>query len=149
MTKTEAILKRIGGLGVKSDDVPSMFTRNGSGRLRGIASFGDGSSSVLLEVADTPVSRMRGMMGRTDCPECCGMLFTGLDGGSFWMKGCRIPLDIVFVKDGVVTLTYSMEADGGRARYPYGDETEAIELPFGYCERHGITRGTECSWRTW
>jgi len=128
-------------------DLPSRSTQS---RFRGIASFGEEENPVvLLEVADTPSLKTRGLMGRNSLPDYCGMLFVDLSGGSFWMKGCKIPLDIVFLdKDGIVSRTYSMPADGGSCKYPYVEET-AIELPYGFCRRHKIRIGTPCSWRRW
>lgn len=120
-----------------------------SSRFGGYAAFGDGSSSVILEVASTPDAKTRGLSGRKAMPECCGMLFTGLSGGAFWMKGCLIPLDIVFIKDGRVSRVYSMQADGGEKLYRYGDETEAIELAYGFCRRHSVDIGSEVEVRLW
>lgn len=118
-------------------------------RFRGYASFGTGDASVILEVADTWYKRQRGLMGRKSMPECCGMLFTGLTGGAFWMKGCLIDLDIVFLNKGKITRIYTMKADNGNKLYRYGVETAAIELPKGFCSRHGLEIGTEAKVRTW
>ena len=123
---------------------------NERSRFRGYASFGeDSGSNVLLEVADTPRTRQKGLMGRTAMPECCGMLFTGLTGGAFWMKGCKIDLDIVFIDGEKITRAYTMKADGGEKMYRYGSETEAIELPSGFCRRHGLVVGTPVKVRVW
>ena len=150
MVSSASMLKKVPGMGVMSDTAPSLFKRHETqGPYRGVARFGKGRGTVLLEVADTPELRERGLMGRTSLPSFCGMLFTGLEGGAFWMKNCKMPLDIVFLEGGRVSRTYTMKPDGGARRYPYGDETEAIELPAGYCKRHGIGPGTACTWRTW
>lgn len=143
--------KRIPGSGHIDAGISDLFTRNGaSTRFSGIASFNDGDSSVLLEVADSPMLRAKGMMGRRQVPESTGMLFTDLEGGAFWMKGCHVPLDIIFLADdGTVTRKYTMPVDNGVRRYAYGDERTAIELPAGFCERHGISEGSVCEWRVW
>lgn len=120
-----------------------------SGRFNGYAVFGNGSSSVILEVASTPSEKSKGLAGRSRMMECCGMLFTDLSGGSFWMKGCKIPLDIIFFKDGIVTRTYSMKVDGGAKLYQYDDEPEAIEVAYGFCSRHGIEPGVKVETRVW
>ena len=138
MTATASMTKTIPATGTKT-----------TSRFRGYASFGNGESSVLLELADSFTARQRGLMGRKSMPECCGMLFTGLTGGSFWMKGCLIDLDIVFLDDGKVSLAYTMKADGGTKMYRYGGENAAIELPAGFCHRHGISKGTKVEVRTW
>ena len=138
MVATSELIKQIPAAGV-----------NVSSRFKGYASFGSGDASVLLELADSSAARQRGLMGRKSMPECCGMLFTGLTGGSFWMKGCLIDLDIVFLDDGKVSRIYTMKADGGERMYRYGSETAAIELPAGFCRRHGISKGTKVEVRTW
>ena len=151
MVSVASMTKRVPAAGVLSDGTPSLFKRHETkSKFRGFASFGDGSSSVILEVADTPELRAKGLMGREDLPACCGMIFTDLDGGAFWMKGCKIPLDIVFIDDsGKITRKYGMKADGGVRRYRYEDESTAIELPYGFCDSHDIGVGTKCDWRIW
>ena len=105
----------------------------------------DAVTSILLEVADTDESRRRGLMGREEMPYICGMLFESLSrGGHFWMKGCRIPLDIAFMtSDGLITKVYSMPIDeDGELRYEYGDkDTSAVEVNMGFLEKWGIGPG--------
>jgi uncharacterized membrane protein (UPF0127 family) len=98
---------------------------------------------TLLEVASTDEEKARGLMGREDMPVVCGMLFKDLSGGFFWMKNCLMPIDVMFIKDGKITKTYSMEPDDGQKRYRYDDEDSAIELKGGMLERIGITPGCE------
>lgn len=108
---------------------------------------GDGPVvSVLLEVADSPEARGKGLMGRTekDFPAICGMLFEGLSGGGyFWMKNCLIPLDIAFLsKEGRVTKMYTMPVDkNGEQHYEYGpDDVAAVETNGGFLKKWGISR---------
>jgi uncharacterized membrane protein (UPF0127 family) len=54
------------------------------------------------EIMSTPNELERGMMGRNSLDGC--MIFKmGKGHHSFWMKGCVIPLDIVFVLNGRIT----------------------------------------------
>lgn len=105
----------------------------------------DDVSHLLLEVADTDEMRRRGMMGRPNVPEVCGMLFEGLQGGGyFWMKDCLVGLDIAFLdKRGYVTKTYTMPVDkNGSKHYEYDDDdVAAVEVAEGYMKRHGIVPG--------
>ena len=104
----------------------------------------DSITSILLEVADTPESRMHGLMGRKDIPSVCGMLFEGLSGGGyFWMKGCLIPLDIAFMdKDGIILKICTMEADGGKEHHEYDENaSSAVEVKKGFFKKHGIVDG--------
>lgn len=113
-------------------------------RIAEICDEEDVVSRLLLEVASTDEERQRGLMGRSELPSICGMMFDGLSGGGyFWMKNCLIPLDIMFLdRGGFVTKTYTMPADGGKKRYEYDDEdASAIEVAEGYCKRHGILKG--------
>lgn len=151
MTSSAKMTKKVVTDGILGNEVPKLFTRHESkARYRGLASFGaDSKTSVLLEVADTPELKARGLMGRTFMCPCCGMIFTNLDSGSFWMKGCLIPLDIVFIDDdGLVSQAFTMPADDGKKKYRYTENT-AIELPAGFCKMHKITVGTPCKWRIW
>lgn len=58
--------------------------------------------TLSLEVRRSLAERARGMMGRTSVPEGTGMLFVFEHPArhSFWMKGCLIPLDIVWLEAG-------------------------------------------------
>lgn len=157
MEASADMVKKVDALGSIASHAPSLFTRQKATgkqpKYRGLASFSVRGEPVhvFLEVADTPESRFKGLMGRRRLPEHCGMIFIELTPrGNFWMKGCFIPLDIVFLnKESRVTRIYTMEADGGEERYPYDDEDIAIEMPAGFCKSHDIGVGTKCKWRTW
>jgi uncharacterized protein len=70
--------------------VSSQFTINGK--------------TVLLEVARTAQEQSTGLMNRTELANNRGMLFVFSPPRpvSFWMKNTLIPLDMVFVSNGVV-----------------------------------------------
>jgi uncharacterized protein len=59
---------------------------------------------ILLEVARTPEQQSIGLMNRQDLAADRGMLFVFSPPRpvSFWMKNTLIPLDMVFVSNGVV-----------------------------------------------
>lgn len=63
-----------------------------------------GDRAVYLEVAKTRQQQAIGLMGRTSLADDRGMLFEFKPPQpvSFWMKNVRIPLDMVFVKNGKV-----------------------------------------------
>ena len=115
-------------------------------RYRKTAVYSDNGRRLgasILEVADTPDRRRTGLMWRKELPWVCGMLFDGLPGvGHFWMKNCFVDLDLILLGDGdEITRVYSMPADDGKGRYEYSGETRAIEVPMGFCEKHGIKKG--------
>ncbi|MGL5083817.1 MAG: DUF192 domain-containing protein [Microcoleaceae cyanobacterium] len=59
---------------------------------------------IQLEVTKTPQQQALGLMYRTELPDNRGMLFA-FDPPrvvGFWMKNCKIPLDMIFLRNGVV-----------------------------------------------
>lgn len=61
-------------------------------------------TKIDLEVARTPQQQQMGLMFRKSLADNRGMLFQfpSLQPTSFWMKNTLIPLDMVFMRDGVV-----------------------------------------------
>lgn len=143
--------KRISGV-AKLNGAPEIKPRPPV-RISKIGTFKDEEdsiTSILLEVADTPESRKRGLMGRKDLPSVCGMLFEGLSGGGyFWMKGCLIPLDIAFMdKDGSIVKICTMKADDGDEHYDYDENVaSAVEVQKGFFKKHGIVAGFKLATR--
>jgi len=62
------------------------------------------NQSIKLEVAKTSREQDTGLMYRTSLPDDRGMLFEFKSARkvSFWMKNCKISLDMIFLRDGVV-----------------------------------------------
>ncbi len=114
--------------------VPLVF-RTKTGQVRG---------RIVAEVADTPELRRKGLSKRANLLDGHGMFFD--KAGAFWMKDVAFPLDIVFVdKKGTVVDAQTMKvASGGRLPlYSSFEATaeHAIEVPAGWCKRHGVTVG--------
>lgn len=61
-------------------------------------------AKIELEVANTPAQQQLGLMFRKDLPANRGMLFPFNPPTvvNFWMKNVSIPLDMIFVRDGIV-----------------------------------------------
>ncbi|MDZ8055015.1 MAG: DUF192 domain-containing protein [Aulosira sp. ZfuVER01] len=61
-------------------------------------------TKVQLEVAQTPKQQEIGLMYRTSLPDNQGMIFKfpSAQPVRFWMKNTLIPLDMVFIQNGVV-----------------------------------------------
>lgn len=63
-----------------------------------------GQQVIQLEVAKTPQQQALGLMFRTSLPDERGMLFPFNRPriAGFWMKNCKIALDMIFLRNGVV-----------------------------------------------
>ncbi|RMF92897.1 MAG: DUF192 domain-containing protein [Nitrospinota bacterium] len=63
-----------------------------------------GKASFWVEVVSTPEERARGLGYRDSLPLDQGMLFLfeEPDYHAFWMRGMRFPLDILWIREGVV-----------------------------------------------
>ena len=101
---------------------------------------------VVVEIADTPAARERGLGGRDVLPAGRGMLF---DMGSdaewgFWMKDMRFAIDIVWLaRDGTVVY---IAANVAPDTYPqvFAPPSPAywvLELPAGYMAASGVGIG--------
>ena len=57
--------------------------------------------TIKVEIADTPISRERGLSGRTSLSDGRGMLFVYSAPGfySFWMKDMNFPIDIIWIDE--------------------------------------------------
>lgn len=99
---------------------------------------------LMVEVADTPEERSRGLMFREELPEGQGMLFVfdRTQTLAFWMKNTLIPLDILFFDaDGFFVSAATMfpcEKDPCQM-YSSGMEAQyALEVPAGFIERFDV-----------
>jgi uncharacterized membrane protein (UPF0127 family) len=104
-----------------------------------------------LEVARSNADRERGLMGRKRLEKNGGMLFIFPDAPkrrAFWMRGCLIPLDILFFHKGRLTTVYDQVAPC-RAPKPtdcpvymsQGPSDRVIELPAGTAHRLDLRSG--------
>jgi uncharacterized protein len=110
-----------------------------------------------LEVADDPLTRARGLMGRSEIAPRGGMVFAFPDDAprAFWMKDCLVDIDIAFLDSrGTVVATHAMRAE---PRGPGESEGEyerrlrhyasgvparfAVELRAGSLARRGLVPG--------
>jgi uncharacterized membrane protein (UPF0127 family) len=106
-----------------------------------------GGTEVRADVAETAAARERGLSGRPRLAEGRGMLFVYPDHAvrTYWMKGMRFPIDIVWIDEGEVT---GIERD---APVPQGGDLplyssrgpadHVLEVPAGWAGRHGVVRG--------
>jgi uncharacterized protein len=107
-----------------------------------------GDATVQVELADDEAARRRGLSGRPRLGRDQGMLFVlPNDMPSFWMKGMRFPLDIVWI-DGnrVVDVTADVppprRPGGGLPTYsPDRPADRVLEVNAGWAALHGVEPG--------
>ena len=111
-----------------------------------------GDQSLTVDLATTGELRGRGLGYREGLAPGTGMLFVFPEPGprSFWMKGMRFCLDIIYINDGqIVSAAESVcpepvgTADSDRTSYPSGvDARFVLEVPAGWLDAHGFGVGT-------
>ena len=84
---------------------PSNFQVSQEGQVLPITAQAQISGQIInLEVAKTPKEQAMGLMFRTELADDRGMLFSFHPPRkvNFWMKNCKISLDMIFIRSGVV-----------------------------------------------
>lgn len=111
-----------------------------------------GDTEVVVDLAIAPTEQQLGLGYRNGLADGTGMLFTGSVPSSktFWMKGMRFCLDIIWIHDGEIKGAAESVcpdpdgiADADRARFSSGEPvTYVLEMPAGWLDQHGYGRGT-------
>jgi uncharacterized membrane protein (UPF0127 family) len=88
-----------------------------------------GTEKFMVEIADTPEKQLTGLMFREFIPDDFGMLFIheSEDYRSFWMKNCRVSLDIIFLDRNkqVINIHFNVPPCKGDPCKTYGSERPA------------------------
>ncbi|MEG4172427.1 MULTISPECIES: DUF192 domain-containing protein [unclassified Microcoleus] len=106
-----------------------------------------GNHLIKLEVAKTPEQQATGLMYRTSLPDDRGMLFElqSAQRVNFWMKDCKISLDMIFIRDGVIeAVKVSAPPCTANPCPTYGPNTavdRVIELRGGRAGELGVKAG--------
>lgn len=111
-----------------------------------------GNTTLDVELAIEGWQQQLGLGYRNGLEPGTGMLFPSTNPGpeTFWMKGMRFCLDIVWINDGVITGAAESvcpdptgTADADRPTYPSpGDVTAVLEVPAGWLKANGYGVGT-------
>ena len=107
---------------------------------------GGKSITVYAEVADTDLTRQRGLMGRTELAPDRGMLFLFQYESyqTFWMKDTPLSLDMIFIT-AKKTVAGCVERTEPFSTQRYTVPTPVqyvLEMPAGFCNQHAIGKGT-------
>jgi uncharacterized membrane protein (UPF0127 family) len=103
---------------------------------------------VLVEIADDPLERERGLMDRTSLGEDRGMLFvfSREQPLSFWMKNTKIPLSIAYIdSEGRITDILDMKPmDDEPPHYTSSEPVlYALEVNQGFFDERGVKVGDQ------
>lgn len=81
------------------------------------------NQTFSVELAKTTKDQEQGLSGRTTLPQDQGMLFIFKQAARypFWMKGMKIPLDIIFIKDNKIVTIFQ--------NVPVPKDPKATNLP--------------------
>ncbi len=102
---------------------------------------------IELEVAKTPEQQATGLMFRTNLPKNRGMIFPFSPPRitRFWMKNTLIPLDIIFLRQGVIqsisAQTPPCKQDPCPSYGPFTDIDQVIELTSGRATQLNLKKG--------
>lgn len=102
-----------------------------------------------VEIADEPEERIQGLSRRNALAPNHGMVFLFKTSGiyPFWMQDMRFPIDIIYLKEGVVVDVFSMVTPPALGEEPKTVEPSAsvnavLELASGEADRRNIVSGT-------
>jgi uncharacterized membrane protein (UPF0127 family) len=105
-----------------------------------------------VEIADSTYLRSRGLAGRDFLPEDAGMLFIfgNPDVQTFWMKGMKLPLDIIWLRDKrIVGIEKNVPPEPGKSVWELKLYTspeavdKVLEIGAGLADRYGFEIGDE------
>jgi uncharacterized membrane protein (UPF0127 family) len=107
--------------------------------------------TITVEVADTTVSRARGLSYRQTLAPDHGMIFffDTPRQQSFWMKGMQFPIDIIFIRDHRVVFVASRVPVPDGTSVPTISPSEpadtVLEVPAGSADAWGVRVGMAIS----
>lgn len=108
-------------------------------------------TSIAVEIADTPETHARGLMGRYLSDNNQGMLFVfpGAEPRSFWMRNTPTSLDMIFVGEDrrVINIARETTAMSENSYRSLGPARFVVEVKAGFADRYGIQKGTSIRWR--
>ena len=103
-----------------------------------------GNNEFIVKTMVSPSFTQMGMQGRTFDDTFDGMLFLMDDEEhNFWMKNCKVPLDIIFIKNGIIS---KIHHNCDPCKTPECDHYEGsgdmvLELPGSECKKYDIKEG--------
>jgi uncharacterized membrane protein (UPF0127 family) len=105
-----------------------------------IVADGDRVVCERCKVADGPVSRLKGLLGKKELPSGEGLLLRPANMVHTWFM--RFAIDVVFVDSDLRVVGVTHDAGPWRLTGRRGARS-VIELPAGECKRRGIEAGAK------
>jgi uncharacterized protein len=109
-----------------------------------------GQVKVKAEMVFSPEKLYLGLSKRQGLPEGQGMLFImpTLMIQEFCMRDMRFPIDFIWLVPGrVAGITKNVPSEDQQACYASPEAVNyVLEVPAGFCDRHGIKVGDPVSW---
>lgn len=108
-------------------------------------------TNILVEIAETPIKKAKGLSNRNFLPENQGMLFIYKkpDNYSFWMKGMKFPLDFVWIRNNqIVEITRNVRPEDyqpPKVLIPKEKVDMVLEINAGLVEKLKIEVGKKIS----
>ena len=106
------------------------------------------NNEFIVETVENPDKRVKGLSGRKNMCESCGMLFIFPKSGKygFWMKDMKFNLDIIWINNERITnIAKDVPYDFKETITPDISADEVLELNAGVADRFGIEVGDEVS----
>lgn len=113
----------------------------------------DGSvaATLVVEIAETPEARARGLMGRVLSDHMAGMLFifASAEPQTFWMRNTPSSLDMIFVDAGGTVLNTAAYTTpmSDQLYSSVGPAQYVVEAKAGFADRFGIRPGYAIRWK--
>jgi uncharacterized membrane protein (UPF0127 family) len=108
-------------------------------------------AALVVEIAEAPDTRARGLMGRVLPDDRSGMLFVfeTAEVQTFLMRNTPGSLDMIFVAaDGTVqNVAAATTPMSDRTYASSGPSLYVVETRAGFADRHGLRRGDVMRWR--
>ena len=103
---------------------------------------------IKVEIAETTAEQVKGLAGRAEICETCGMLFEYSDYQirNFWMKGMQFPLDVIWILNdeivGIEKNVQILDSAGviSRIKSPRV-VNRVLEVPAGLADQYGLGAG--------
>lgn len=106
-----------------------------------------GDKTFTIALADDPKERMNGLSGKDRLQEDRGMLFVfeKPDYYSFWMRGMKFPLDIIFIKDDKIVKIFQNVSTSREESLPVYQPSipsdKVLEINAGLSKEYGFKEG--------